>query len=226
MWAAGDGSVGGDARALVLHWNGTRWTKVGFPTVIDGHNFLEGMAAAGPNDVWIAMQLRGSSGRDRVATFHRVGTTWDRVPFTQPTSGDTDPRALVALGHNSIWMTGFYEDTGADVSLFEHWNGTDWTQFDGENPTSSVFPEGIAALGPHAVYAFGSFDDGAASNSMVERFNGTAWHRLASQDVGGADRTVYNGGAAVSAGSVRRVFGAGFSESGGVRSSLVEISCP
>ena len=226
VWAAGEGTVGGDARALVLHWNGTRWTKVDFPTVIDGQNFMEGMTAAGPNDVWVVLQLLGASGHDRAATFHRVGSSWHRVPFTQPTAFDVSPRDLFALGHNSIWMAGFYDDTGAAVPMLEHWNGVTWKQFTGVNPTSFVFLEGLAALGPHAVYTFGNYEDGSTTHSLVEKFNGTAWHQVSSEDVGGADLTVLDGGAAVSAGSQHRVFTAGSSETGGVRHSVVEISCP
>jgi hypothetical protein len=226
VWAGGRADVGGVTRPLVAHWNGTTWSRVAFPTIGDGNNFLEGLAAAGPGDVWVAVQFANASAVFRGATYHREGTSWHRVPFTQPGSQDVDPRDLLALGSDSVWMTGFYSDTGATIPLVEHWNGSTWVQFNAPAPSSFVFPEGLAALGPHAVFAFGSYDEGSTTHALVERYNGAGWHQVTTTDVGGATLSVFNGGAAAGSGTDGRVWGAGFSEASGVRQSLVEQSCP
>jgi len=228
VWAAGDTSSGGVDHSLVAHWNGVKWKRVVFPAVGTGDNAVEGLDAVGPNDVWIAIQfVDTTSGRDRAATFHLVGSTWHRVAFAQPTTNDVEPRSLVALGPDSVWMAGFYYHHARSLGLLEHWDGSHWVRFVGVDPTAHVFLEGVAALGPHAVYAFGDDVDTAALHTLVERFDGTSWHRVASADPTTSTDNQLNAGAAIAGPSQQRVWGVGVAEpGGGAEQSLVEQACP
>ncbi len=228
IWTAGTTKIGGVIHGLVAHWNGTKWKRVPFPVVGTGDNYVEGLAAAGKNDVWIAIQFVGSaSGHDRLATFHRVGAAWHRVPISQPTSGKVEPRSLLALSSDSVWLTGFYDDGATTPGLFEHWDGIHWVQFAGVDPSNSVFMEALAALGPHSVYAFGDYHHGSRFDTLVERFTGTSWHRVTSSNPGTSGINELFGGAAAAAGSQKRVWAVGLAEPGGTtEQALVEQACP
>jgi len=149
VWAAGLGTVGGVARAIVVRWNGTKWNRIAFPAVGTGDNYLEGIAASRSTGVWVAVEYI-DGGTDRAAVFHRTGSTWHRVPFAQLSAGNVQPRDLIAAG-SSVWMTGFYRKAGKTVGLLARWNGGHWELFDGVNPTSSTYLEGLATVWPHVV---------------------------------------------------------------------------
>jgi hypothetical protein len=227
VWAAGTATVGGVDRVLLQHWNGVKWKLVSFPALVSTDNFLEGMTAAGPGDVWVSVQFADPmTHADRVTTFHRTGSTWQHVTLTQPSAGDVEPRALLAIAPNDVWMAGFFHKNGKELVLLERWNGTHWTRFAGVNASGSgeTFLEGLAALGPHAVYAFGGTLHGSEDAPFAERYDGTSWKRVTTNLPSGG--SFFYGGAAAP-GSNRHVWGVGFVQpGGGTERTLVEQACP
>jgi hypothetical protein len=84
-WAVGlsgtnrDGSV--SEGALILHWDGTAWTRV--PSPDPGSESVYAVAATSPDNAW-AVGLSGTNRNgvvsDKALTLHWDGTAWTRVP--------------------------------------------------------------------------------------------------------------------------------------------------
>ena len=134
VWAAGYDNYPGEA-SLVLHWNGTAWSKVSVPNI----GALDAVAVA-PGRVWVA-------GGNRVAQFN--GTTWAKLPTPPVTSQDSV--VITGLAHNAagLWVVGNLEFTCGEggvctASYAALWNGTAWTQIPGGGGTGLT---GVVAAG-------------------------------------------------------------------------------
>lgn len=78
-WAAGVSFNGhGNAQTLILHWNGTSWTRVPspHPAGLLGSS-LAAVSALVPGDVWAAGSVL-ERGNDQTLVLHRNGTRWTR----------------------------------------------------------------------------------------------------------------------------------------------------
>jgi hypothetical protein len=83
-WASGVFSTsGGGEGTLLLHWNGTSWSRVPAPSPSPGGpaggSFLNGVDMIATADVWSAGgTFFDSTGRERTLLLHWNGTTWTR----------------------------------------------------------------------------------------------------------------------------------------------------
>jgi hypothetical protein len=79
VWAVGGYSTGGNAQnaSLIEHWNGSTWTVVDHPHFY-GLDFLNDVAAIGPNDVW-AVGIARNGFSERTLTLHCDGISWTGV---------------------------------------------------------------------------------------------------------------------------------------------------
>ena len=83
-WASGlFNTKGGGEGTLLLHWNGTSWTRVLAPSPspggATGGSFLNGVAMVATADVWSAGGTEfDSTGRERTLLLHWNGTAWTR----------------------------------------------------------------------------------------------------------------------------------------------------
>jgi len=78
-WAAGVSFNGhGDAQTLILHWNGTSWTRVPspHPAGLLGSNLIA-VSALAPGDAWAAGSVL-ERGNDQTLVLHWNGTRWTR----------------------------------------------------------------------------------------------------------------------------------------------------
>ena len=83
-WASGfyNTNSGGEG-TLLLHWNGTSWTRVPSPTPrpggSTGGSFLNGVDMVATGDVWSAGgTLFDSTGKERTLLLHWNGVAWTR----------------------------------------------------------------------------------------------------------------------------------------------------
>jgi hypothetical protein len=124
-WAVGDYfDVERDALdTLILHWDGTRWSKVTGPVT---GRWLSGVSGRRRNNVW-AVGGRGSQD-SRPLVFHWDGSSWSMVegPHSKNMS-----LADVAVGSASVaWTVGYFynRDTQVLETLILHWDGTRWSR--------------------------------------------------------------------------------------------------
>jgi hypothetical protein len=108
---------------LIEHWNGTSWQVVSSANVHPGQeeNFLESVAAVGPNDVWAV----GSWGSLQSAMpllpqtliEHWNGASWSVTssPDVQPNMDSNVLSGVAAVAPNDVWAVGNSESTTTNI---------------------------------------------------------------------------------------------------------------
>jgi hypothetical protein len=145
VWAASSTNVWAVGNELILHYDGTAWSNVGFPPSFDKYHDLHSVWGSGPSDVWAVGSQAG--------IFHYDGTAW-----TLAVPGGGDPYVTVA-GNGPSDAYVFYSD--GSVS---HWDGTSW------NDTGLTAPYGVTAgaVSGADVWAVGDL-------TKVHHYDGTTW---------------------------------------------------
>jgi hypothetical protein len=140
IWAVGSYSLGGIALTgltLTMHYDGTAWRVVSSPNIPGGTTFnpertvLNGVAAAGHNDVWAVGNIfttDGTNGAAKAEVMHWDGTAWTFVPDAATTNLLS---SVTAASPTDVWAV-----AGNGT---EHWNGTAWT--------AVAIPSDVAASG-------------------------------------------------------------------------------
>ena len=128
-WAVGSASVGGSSKALVLHWDGKRWTIAASNTP-DGDAGLLGVLATWTNNIWAVGIVHPSScsnGGPKCQTLieHWNSKRWKVLPSPNPPSGYLNLLwAASATSRGNIWAVG---TTDYAQTLIVHWNGSAWS---------------------------------------------------------------------------------------------------
>jgi hypothetical protein len=227
VWAVGDQETSDTGPyppqvTLIMHWNGTRWTRVQGPNPGAFVSRLDVVKAFGPSDVWASGFFQAASGKPTTGfTVHWNGSKWTRITTPDPamrvaggTSG-TDVWFMGAAawhwnGHSFTTVPGpasykvaAISPTNAwgiatnsnGISVLNHWNGSAWS-------TAQTLPaghqlSGLAALSANDVWAVGTQarGDGSMATLTMQR-SGTAWHTVASPNpVNGTFPTLTNAAA-------------------------------
>jgi hypothetical protein len=204
-WAVG--SFGtlftGKSATLILHWDGTRWTRITSPSP-SALADLTAVSALSPRDAWAVGEYFPKF-LDKTLVLHWNGTRWSRVPSPSP-SGQANLQAVSALSPTNVWAVGqLISANGALKTLVLHWNGSSWRQAASPSPGGSATPSfsnlsGVSALSPADAWAVGSYGhftaQAAAGKPLMLHWNGTTWKQVASPFLG--TDSVLNGVAALS----------------------------
>jgi hypothetical protein len=125
-WAVG--STMGHFKTLIVHWNGTSWTRVPSPApppYAGGGSTLTGVAAGSPRSAW-AIGATGIDPSYKPMIERWTGGAWElkhlRVSGLGP---GWVPEDVAAASARSAWVVGY---TGSDSPLILHWDGLTWTQ--------------------------------------------------------------------------------------------------
>jgi hypothetical protein len=132
-WAAGTYCTTSScavSKTLLLHWNGTAWSKVASPDPGPMNNSLNGVTALSSTDAWAAGDYCAPKCGGHVDTLilHWNGTAWTRV--TSPDPGNINSLAAVsATTSGDAWSAGLTCVTSVCNfnALILHWNGTAWS---------------------------------------------------------------------------------------------------
>ncbi|HZC52019.1 MAG TPA: hypothetical protein VE441_05940 [Mycobacterium sp.] len=117
---------------LILHWNGTQWSRVHSPEPGPMWNELADVDAVSARDVWAVGTYHDATKtpKHRSLIIHWNGTAWSRVASPQPGRA-SDVISVSALSGSNAWVVGSYvadETTGLLRCLVLHWNGQRWTR--------------------------------------------------------------------------------------------------
>jgi hypothetical protein len=89
----------------------------------------EGAAAVESDDAWVV----GYTAKDpdegpfRTLTMHWDGAAWATVPSPDPgDSNDAGLNAVTTVSATDAWAGGSYEDSGTELPLALHWDGSTW----------------------------------------------------------------------------------------------------
>jgi hypothetical protein len=175
-WAVGlqAGSDNND-KTLILHWNGTRWSRVASPSPA-ADSVLSGVDATGHGNAW-AVGLTGRIGQTLALRWN--GRRWSRVASPDPDGGG-ELESVSATSARNAWAVG---DTAKGRSLTLHWNGRRWQHVTSPNIEPSGddnLLSGVAATSAGNAWAVGTgsiaFGDGATG--FILHWNGHGWRRL------------------------------------------------
>jgi hypothetical protein len=170
---------------MILHWNGTTWSKVSSPSPGVSNNVLFGVSAVTPDDAWAVGDTSGTSaGGGGTLVVHWNGTKWSRVASPNPGSQFNDLQAVSAASASDVQAAG--NQLGADLpydTLTEHWNGKAWSAVASPNGTLAKpfvnFLAGVSAISSCDAVAVGwAMSSGTPSYQvLILRWNGKTWSR-------------------------------------------------
>jgi phospholipase C len=219
VWAVGERQDRQDVfHTLVEHWNGSNWSVVPSPDPGSTGNCLFGVAAAGPNDVWVVGQ---SSGRhtDVPLAEHWDGRRWAVAHL--PTAGLTGSLLQsVAIDGRDVWAVGQSDDAAHQARpLVEHLESGKWSA---ETPAhiGTGFSDiaGVAVDHGTAWLVGSALDTAGDQLTVVARNSGSGWKQVSAPNPGSGDRIL--GGISAAGGSIWAV-GAYDTDSG--RAPLIEV---
>jgi hypothetical protein len=162
-WAVGQTNGG---QSLVLHWNGTKWTRTPLPAGSRRDN-LFGVAATSTANAWT---LGGGPQGDNIL-LHWNGKQWSRSAL--PVSAKfAFLRTVSATSATNAWVV------GGEVIL--HWNGKKWTVLPNPKPLPGTGPADFLSLA--ASSARNAWAVGQVSQQFIPvlaHWNGTSWTSVA-----------------------------------------------
>jgi len=201
-WATGWTSdrAGGNNAKLILHWDGTAWTRVPSPGPARGR--LTGVAATSAGNAWtVGYNTEANNGTSPVI-LHWDGANWAQVPAPAGTSGLFSVSAVSA---RSAWAAGWADDPsrGTRTTLILRWDGTAWARVPSPTPGNeqgyvnyvTAASDGTAWAAGYAIPNSGS----SAERPLLMRWDGSTWQAVPVP--GAAANTTFYGLAATPAGT-------------------------
>ena len=163
-------------------------------------NFLTGVKALSPTDVWAvgyycAANCAGNSQTDQTLIEHWDGTAWTQVASPDPSGWLDRLFAVTATSATDVWAVGYYcaanclSANEVERTLVLHWNGTSWSQVTSPNPFSDELTA-VTATSATDAWAVGYYCTagclaaGGTQGTLIEQWNGTAWSSVRSPNPG------------------------------------------
>jgi hypothetical protein len=177
VWAVGYtiDDVTYEWQALILHWDGTRWSAMPGASLGTTYNAMTRVLALAPNDVW-AVGYSGTSIKFHTLVEHWDGTSWSKMQTPAPGTYDA-LYGIAGTSSTDLWAVGYYKDGMDYQSLAIHWDGASWTEVESPNTNSYNWFQGITALAPDDVWAVGYDVAGgsAQAHPLIQRWDGSGW---------------------------------------------------
>ena len=224
IWAVGHyASDFGRVSTVIMHWNGSAWSRVPSPDATVGGNprssFLWGVKAISANNVWaVGEYLFGGSSFTLIE--HWNGTNWSIVPSpNDPATGDGRLFGISVNSSTDIWAVGEHDIVDFNTygkSLAMRWNGSQWTvvptpQPAPQNGTSRL--SAVTALSANDAWAVGTATNAAQGlTTFIIHWNGTQWSRVASPNVPPENSTGWNELQDIAAVSPGNIWAVGYGE--------------
>jgi hypothetical protein len=211
VWAVGDGCPGTEescpaARSLILHRNGTAWTRSATPAPAkDFQDIAESVSADSATDAWAVGVSQDTSNGDlvRPLLLHWNGTAWAKVNGPNPGTSES-VSGVYALSPTNAWAVGYEcvanctaTSTGplTTDTLILHWNGTSWSQVTSPSPGALV-NELTSVSGSSSSDIWAAGEEATANSgplSLILHWNGTTWSQVSSPNAGKAGEGWLNG---------------------------------
>ncbi len=136
VWAVGQFYSGADAdQPLILHWDGTAWTRATLPGAGSKTETLFGVTSVSPTDAWAVGRgpCLGPSGNcpSKTLTMHWNGSSWTVVGSVS-VADNTDQNSLTgvaAISASNVWAVGDYFPAAENepfYQMLQQWNGANW----------------------------------------------------------------------------------------------------
>jgi hypothetical protein len=177
-WAVGGGTGG----ALVRHWDGTAWRKVGLPRGLTTTG-LASVSASSDSNVWIS-----GDAVDKLYILHWDGHRWQATPEPR----NTYAPKILAVGAKNAWaFYGVEAANGVFHADTRYFDGSHWSRVKSPSPVGMV-----SALSSKDIWATG-WDCQCVAAGSIEHWNGKAWAKPVQPPMTGNSKkywgAVYNG---------------------------------
>lgn len=172
IWVAGDYvTSSGVFRTLIEHYDGQHWKIVRSPNVGSRSNYLAGIAALGPHQVWaVGRAMSGSRFVPIAMTWN--GHAWHSKVLPAGGSGDNALNGLAAMGRSTMWAVGsFTGPSGNQLTLVERYSNGHWRiePSPNANPTADNILYAAAVIAQAKVWAVGSWTSPSKGKSVTIR---------------------------------------------------------
>jgi hypothetical protein len=213
-WAVGNDEINNVGLNQILHYNGTKWSRVTAPqpggTAVHDISELSSVRCTSPANCW-AVGSYGKSGAALSQALHWNGSKWSQK--TTPSPGGTltnDFSELMDVSCTSAgncWADGEYgtEARSDEVSLnlVLHWNGSRWSHVGTPNPAGTKLTDtnGLEAIRcPAARDCWGVGADGTLTeegitlDNEILHWNGSKWRTVTVPSPGKQDKVMRESG--------------------------------
>jgi len=181
-WAVGAyAPIPDDYQTLILHWNGTKWSRVKSPNPSAGDSELNATSGASPPNGWAVGHFYYTPGfQYATLTVHWNGHAWSKVASPSPSSSRNELTSVRAITVGDAWAVGQFLDDGLGIyrTLALHWNGTKWSQVKTPNPGDAGNSlAGVTATSSTDVWAVGQYSTGTGTptETLILHWNGHSW---------------------------------------------------
>ncbi len=146
LWGASASDVWAVGGNVLLHGNGTTWTKLTSP---QPNATLSALWGSGPNDVWAVGDV----------AMHWNGSAWS-VPARSPR---VSLNTIWGSGPNDVWAAGW--NFGSNAGELFRWNGTQWNSV---SVGTSFFPSALVGTAANDVWL-------AGGSTTLLHWDGSRW---------------------------------------------------
>jgi hypothetical protein len=171
IWVAGDYvQADGVFRTLTEHYDGHAWSIVHSPNPGSGSNYLAGIAAFGPSQVW-AVGKTWDGSRFRPLALKWNGHAWTGRILPAGQSGDNSLNGLTAAPGRTLWAVGSAANgSGALRTLTERYQSGRWQVVASPNPSTADNALYAATVtGAHLVWAVGGWNSPSRGKTITLR---------------------------------------------------------
>ncbi|HMA38383.1 MAG TPA: hypothetical protein VKY74_28300 [Chloroflexia bacterium] len=224
VWAVGGGDSAPADQPLLLHWTGTRWSRVARPNPSTETGHLYGIGARAAGDIW-AVGSDTRNHRRQTLVLHWDGTAWSQIPSPNVDGADSVLLRVAARAADDVWAVGYSLEAAGSVThladgppnalprpgiapppgperpLIIHWDGTQWRLMPLPDSGPGRRLTGIAAVAADDAWAVGGGD-----GPLIAHWDGQAWRSLRRPEPGSL--------AGVTAAAADDVWAVGGTESG------------
>ena len=181
VWAVGwdrdYNAPGRPVSSLVVHYNGTSWTRETTPNPANRNTLMDVVALANGEvfAVGVAQDTSGGGITPRSLMLRRQGGTWSSLTVPKGEAGSQDQLlSVAAVSSTSVWSVGYYSSpsSGLYEPLLVHWTGTGGAgtlAVSHPSPalTVSALASGVSATSAGSLWAVGYSAPPSAGNATL-----------------------------------------------------------
>jgi hypothetical protein len=186
-WAVGTYRCPDGTRTLILHWDGSRWSKVESPSP-SAINGLYGVSAESATDAWAVGVHESYKFYAHTLILHWDGTSWSKVYYKNHQLFES-LFGVSAESGTDAWAVGDYLDGTTEVyrTLILRWDGSRWAKVKSPSPSSVNKQEGfgnglsgVSADSATDAWAVGAYTDDTTKtmDTLILHWDGMRWSRV------------------------------------------------
>jgi hypothetical protein len=181
VWAVGwdrdYDAPGRPVSSLVVHYNGTSWTREATPNPANRNTLMDVVALANGEvfAVGVAQDTSGGGITPRSLMLRRTGGTWSSLTVPKGETGSQDQLlSVAAVSSTSVWSVGYYSSpsSGLYEPLLVHWTanggaGTLAVSHPSPALTVSALASGVSATSAGNLWAAGYTSPPSGGNATL-----------------------------------------------------------